>query len=301
MIQLLKSKLKIERVPALSPHVTLQKKQITDEQYGSDLPINESAYHMLKQIDGKKTEASITKELTELFQVDESIIARDFYKLLLGMNQHYLVSIHYQSPYALVTTLCQFFKQYQLKRNERYECGSQSFWSIFTTCLAMVTRKIIFFWFMFMIMVGIAYMFVPDASIVAIAIYFSIIYFGLITGTALHEAAHGYSHRKFAGPDGPQGFFASDMMSVKFVRPVLDPFHKKLVWITILGPLVPGILGAIGIMVTFLFLKENPISTGFFIFSITYFIQLLYLLPFMGDGKSIMKQLLLGGMGGQRS
>nr|MDF9459556.1 hypothetical protein [Bacillus pumilus] len=52
---------------------------------------------------------------------------------------------------------------------------------------------------------------------------------------------------------------------------------------------------------TVLFLKENPISTGFFIFSITYFIQLLYLLPFMGDGKSIMKRLLLGGMGGQRS
>ncbi len=90
-------------------------------------------------------------------------------------------------------------------------------------------------------------------------------------------------------------------MSVKFVRPVLDPFKKKQVWITLLGPLVPGVIGAAGIIVTILFLKENPVSTGFFIFSISYFIQLLYLLPFMGDGKSIMKQLLLGGMGGQRS
>ncbi|BBP88043.1 hypothetical protein BsIDN1_16610 [Bacillus safensis] len=92
------------------------------------------------------------------------------------------------------------------------------------------------------------------------------------------------------------------MMSVKFVRPVLDPFQKKQVWITLLGPLVPGVIGAAGIIVTILFLKENPVSTFFFfIFSITYFIQLLYLLPFMGDGKSIMKQLLLWGMGGQRS
>ncbi|MGY4786996.1 hypothetical protein ACVNSY_04775 [Bacillus sp. OHL2] len=88
---------------------------------------------------------------------------------------------------------------------------------------------------------------------------------------------------------------------MKFVRPVLDPFQKKQVWITLLGPLVPGVIGAAGIIVTILFLKENPVSTAFFIFSITYFIQLLYLLPFMGDGKSIMKQLLLGGMGGQRS
>ena len=76
--------------------------------------------------------------------------------------------------------------------------------------------------------------------------------------------------------------FASDMMSVKFVRPVLDPFQKKQVWITLLGPLVPGVIGAAGIIVTILFLKENPVSTAFFIFSITYFIQLLYLLPFMG-------------------
>ena len=87
--------------------------------------------------------------------------------------------------------------------------------------------------------------------------------------------------------------FASDMMSVKFVRPVLDPFQKKQVWITLLGPLVPGVIGAAGIIVTILFLKK-PGFDSFFIFSITYFIQLLYLLPFMGDGKSIMKQLLLG-------
>lgn len=55
-------------------------------------------------------------------------------------------------------------------------------------------------------------------------------------------------------------------MSVKFVRPVLDPFQKKQVWITLLGPLVPGVIGAAGIIVTVLCLKENPISTGFFIF-----------------------------------
>ncbi|MCT9872679.1 hypothetical protein N7568_25250, partial [Paenarthrobacter aurescens] len=62
----------------------------------------------------------------------------------------------------------------------------------------MVTRKIIFFWMLFMVMAGIAFLFIPDQSIAAIAIYFTIIYFGLITGTALHEAAHGYAHRKFA-------------------------------------------------------------------------------------------------------
>ncbi|XNN70105.1 metallopeptidase [Bacillus pumilus] len=237
MIQLLNNKLKIERVPALAPYVTLQKRHLTDTQYGSTLPINESAYHMLTKVDGKRTEASITVELADLFQVDESVISRDFYQLMIGLNQHHLLSIHYQSPYRIVTACCQFFKQYQVKMKERFDCTGHSFLHIFGTALLMVTRKIIFFWMLFMVMAGIAFLFIPDRSIAAIAIYFTIIYFGLITGTALHEAAHGYAHRKFAGRDGPQGFFASDMMSVKFVRPVLDPFQKKQVWITLLGRL----------------------------------------------------------------
>lgn len=235
MIQLLNNKLKIERVPALAPYVTLQKRHLTDTQYGSTLPINESAYHMLTKVDGKRTEASITAELADLFQVDESVISRDFYQLIMGLNQHHLLSIHYQSPYRIVTACCQFFKQYQVKMKERFDCTGHSFLHILGTALLMVTRKIIFFWMLFMVMAGIAFLFIPDQSIAAIAIYFTIIYFGLITGTALHEAAHGYAHRKFAGRDGPQGFFASDMMSVKFVRPVLDPFQKKQVWITLLG------------------------------------------------------------------
>ncbi|MDG3044226.1 hypothetical protein OE903_10930 [Bacillus sp. B6(2022)] len=149
-------------------------------------------------------------------------------------------------------------------------------------------------------MAGIAFLFIPDPSIAAIAIYFTIIYFGLITGTALHEAAHGYAHRKFAGRDGLKAFCERyDVCEI--CEACFRSVSEKQVWITLLGPLLPGLIGAAGIIVTVLFLKENPISTGFFIFSITYFIQLLYLLPFMGDGKSIMKQLLLGGMGGQRS
>ncbi|MDI5790999.1 hypothetical protein PO124_29140 [Bacillus licheniformis] len=35
---------------------------------------------------------------------------------------------------------------------------------------------------------------------------FSVVYFGLITGTALHEVVHGIAHRKAAGRNGPQGF-----------------------------------------------------------------------------------------------
>ncbi|MFB8733765.1 hypothetical protein ACEQPO_06875 [Bacillus sp. SL00103] len=60
-----------------------------------------------------------------------------------------------------------------------------------------------------------------------------------------------------------------------------DPFQKKQVWITLLGPLVPGVIGARDHFDRIMS-KRKSISTGFFIFSITYFIQLLYLLPFGG-------------------
>ena len=99
---------------------------------------------MLTKVDGKRTEASITAELADLFQVDESVIARDFYQLMMGLNQHHLLSIHYHSPYRLVTACCQFFKQYQVKMKERFDCTGHSFLHIFGTALLMVTRKIIF-------------------------------------------------------------------------------------------------------------------------------------------------------------
>ncbi|MGG3571186.1 PqqD family protein [Bacillus gobiensis] len=300
MIQPLKEVLKIERIPSLPVHVTLKKKHLTDDQLGAEFPINESAYHMLKEMDGKKTEGEITESIAKIFNVKEKVISNDFNKLLLELNSHYLVALRYQSPSLLVTFLLQFFKQYHFKYKERYMSNGESFWSIFFTCLFIVTKKIIFIWFLFMIVATVAFLIIPDQSIVNIAVYFTVIYIALITGTALHETAHGYCHRKFAGNHGPRGFFASDMMSVKFVRPVIKPYKLKMLWITALGPLVPGLLGASGIMITFLYLRENPVSSGFFIFSIIYFIHLLYLLPFMGDGKSIIKQLMLERMGGQK-
>lgn len=102
-----------------------------------------------------------------------------------------------------------------------------------------------------------AYTVVPDGSIVGIAAYFSVVYFGLITGTALHEVVHGIAHRKAAGRNGPQGFLAADMMSVKFVRPVMSLHDKRSIWITALGPLVPGVLGIAGVLFTVFFLRKT--------------------------------------------
>lgn len=50
-----------------------------------------------------------------------------------------------------------------------------------------------------------------------------------------------------------------------------------------------------------LFLQENAVSVGMLLFFSTYALHMMYLLPFMGDGKSIMKQLMIRGIGGKSS
>ena len=85
--------------------------------------------------------------------------------------------------------------------------------------------------------------------------------------------------------------FASDMMSVKFVRPVLDPFQKNRCGL-LLGPLLPGLIGAAGIIVTVLFLKENPISTGFSFFNHVFY-SITLPSSVYGDGKSIINSYCL--------
>ncbi|MDE1376471.1 metallopeptidase, partial [Bacillus licheniformis] len=88
-------------------------------------------------------------------------------------------------------------------------------------------------------------------------------------------------------------------MSVKFIRPVISPYDKKSIWITTLGPLIPGALGIGGVLFTIFFLQENAVSVGMLLFFSTYALHMMYLLPFMGDGKSIMKQLMIRGIGGK--
>ncbi|ATH94815.1 PqqD family protein [Bacillus glycinifermentans] len=295
IINMLKTYFAVKKIPYFPEHVTLNEKYISDHDLGADFPINPTAYRMLQEIDGKKDEAEIAAGLADVFRISESVLQKDLHELLTGLNRRYLINWKYGG------FLQQFLSQYRPGYRERFSGRSDSFLFLYITCLHIISRKIILFWFIFLVLSIAAYIAVPDRSIVNIAVYFSIIYAGLISGTVLHETVHGTVHRRFVGKQGPDGFLAADMMSVKFVRPAVSPYRKKMIWITVLGPLVPGILGVAGVLFTILCLRENMVSAGILLFFATYALHMLYLLPFMGDGKSIMKQLMIRGIGGKSS
>ncbi|MED1635237.1 PqqD family protein [Bacillus licheniformis] len=301
IINMLNSLAGIKKIPYFPEHVTLNRKHISDHDLDADFPINPTAYQMLKEVDGKKDELEIAEALKGVFNVREEVLQKDLHELLTGLNRRYLINWRYGEGPSFAGVLYQFFSQYHIRYKERFSSHSDSFLLLYIKFLQVISKKIIVFWLVFLMLSLAAYTVVPDGSIVGIAAYFSVVYFGLITGTALHEVVHGIAHRKAAGRNGPQGFLAADMMSVKFVRPVMSLHDKRSIWITTLGPLVPGVLGIAGVLFTVFFLKENAVSVGVLLFFSTYALHMMYLLPFMGDGKSIMKQLMIRGIGGKSS
>ncbi|MFT0802585.1 PqqD family protein [Bacillus swezeyi] len=301
IINMVKALFAIKKIPYFPEHVTLDQKHISDHDIGADFPINPTAYQMLKEIDGKKDEQEIAAALSGVFRISEDVLLKDLHELLSGLNQRYLINWKYGDGPSFQGFLHQFFGQYHIRYRERFSSRSDSFLFLYIKFLQIISRKIIVFWLIFLMLSLAAFLAFPDGSIIGIAVYFSVIYFGLITGTALHEVVHGMAHRKLAGKHGAPGYLAADMMSVKFIRPVISPFDKKMIWITALGPLVPGILGLAGVLFTIFFLQENAVSVGMLLFFSTFALHMIYLLPFMGDGKSIMKQLMIRGMGGKSS
>ncbi|MFN2746793.1 MULTISPECIES: PqqD family protein [Bacillus] len=301
IIDMLKSLFRVKKIPYFPEHVTLEQKHISDHDLGADFPINPTAYQMLKEVDGKKDEEEIAAALSGVFQIGEDVLLKDLHELLSGLNRRYLINWKYGERPSFQGFVCQFFSQYHIRYRERFSSRSASFLFLYIKFLQIISKKIIVFWLIFLLLSCAAFVAVPDGSIIGIAVYFSVIYFGLITGTALHEVAHGVAHRKLAGKQQAGGYLAADMMSVKFIRPVTNPYDGKMIWITALGPLAPGLLGLAGVLFTIFFLQENIVSVGVLLFFSTYALHMMYLLPFMGDGKSIMKQLLIRGIGGKSS
>ncbi|KXZ20526.1 metallopeptidase [Bacillus nakamurai] len=299
IINMLKYFFAVKKIPYFPENVTLNKKHIMDHDLDTKFPINLTAFHMLKEIDGKKDEQDIVSGISEIFNISESVLLKDLNELLTGLNRRYLINWKYGEHPSFSAFLYRFLSQYHIHYRERFSNQSDSFLSLYINFFHVISRKIILFWLLFLMLSVVSFIAIPNASIINIAIYFSVIYFGLITGTTLHEVIHGLVHRKFVGKHGPKGYLAADIMSVKFLRPVISPYNKKMVLITLLGPLVPGILGVVGVLFTIFFLHENMFSVGILLFFSTYTLHMIYLLPFLGDGKSIIKQLMFRGIGGK--
>lgn len=208
IINMLNSLAGIKKIPYFPEHVTLNRKHISDHDLDADFPINPTAYQMLKEVDGKKDELEIAEALKGVFNVREEVPQKDLHELLTGLNRRYLINWRYGEGPSFAGVLYQFFSQYHIRYKERFSSHSDSFLLLYIKFLQVISKKIIVFWLVFLMLSLAAYTVVPDGSIVGIAAYFSVVYFGLITGTALHEVVHGIAHRKICRQERPAGVFS---------------------------------------------------------------------------------------------
>ncbi|MDR6226129.1 PqqD family protein [Desmospora profundinema] len=276
-------------VPSLSFGVTLTEEAVYDEYLDASVPVNETAHVILTEVDGEKGIGEIVDNLAKKFHVEEEVLSHDIGNLFKNLNQNYLLNWRYQTGNRVKDIVFQFLSQYKPGYHERFEMNETGFLSIFLKMLGVVIRKIVLFWSVFMVLAILSFLYTQSDFILQFAYYFTVVYFGLITGFALHETMHAYVHRRME----PQrsGFLAADWMSIRFVRPVIMPYPKKMIWVTLLGPLVPGMTGVLGLLLIPVVNTGNMVTYTLLSFFATYSLHLLYLLPFTGDGKSIMSQL----------
>lgn len=287
---------KLKLVPYFPPGVCIKSHSVYDATLDVSLPMNSTAKVMLTEVDGKQDMETIINNLNVKFKIDENILFHDVASLFGSLNQNYMLNWKYKTGNKFKDTLLHFFSQYKRGYRERFDIGNFDFFSIFLKMLMVVIRKIVLFWAIVMILCMVAYSYVQSDFILSLAYYFSISYIGIITSFSLHETLHAYAQRKMTSKY--PGFIASDLLSLRLVRPVIMPYQKKMIWITVLGPLIPGIFGILGIILTQLLDVSGSLAYTLNIIFITFALHILYLLPFVGDGKSIMEQLMLNKLGG---
>ncbi|MGE7924737.1 metallopeptidase [Viridibacillus arvi] len=283
-------------VPYFPSGVCLKKNNIYDETLDTSLPINNTAKMMLMEIDGDKEINEIIQNLNTKFKVDEDILFKDISTLFGNLNRNYLLNWRVKTNSKIKDLIINFLSQYKRSYKERFEIHNFDFFSIFLKILMVVLRKIIIFWIAVVVLSIVAYIYAQMEFIISLIYYFSVVYAGLILSFALHETMHAYMHRKMTNKY--PGFIASDVMSVKFIRPVIMPYQKKMIWITLLGPLTPGIIGIIGILLTQVFGASGSLAYTLNVIFTMFAVHMFYLLPFLGDGKSIVGQFMLNKLGG---
>jgi len=281
----------IKRVPYFPEGVKVMENSIYDYDLDVYVPINETARIMLRQVDGVKSLDECIDHLQSQFQVERTRIANDFFMLLQSLNQKHLVNWRFESKSKLLSKCLPIIFQYQKKYAQRFTCHNNSFMMMFIQLCWIVFKKIALFWGMFIILCLGSYAILENSIIWTVGYLFSVIYLSIIVSFALHETTHAYLHRMGNVRKGG-GYIAADWLSVKFVRP-FSLSSKSKWYVTLFGPLIPGIIGVLGLFITNMWLSNSSIFVELnCIFSI-FTLHLLYLLPFFGDGKSLLKQIMV--------
>ncbi|MDQ0418587.1 hypothetical protein J2Z48_002790 [Croceifilum oryzae] len=279
------------KIPSLPVGIRIEEEALYDEHLHVSVPINQTAKMMLLEVDGVKNMEEIVHNLSQTFEeVEEDRLFDDTVNLFHDLSQNYILNWKGGSVSKWKSILFQFLFRYNPRYRERFNLSDKGFFAIFLKILWIVVQKIAIFWVLFMAASLVLYIYAPFDFILYASYYYTVTYAGLIVSFALHETMHAYMHRRMTQEQ--IGFLAADWMSIRFVRPIIKPYPKKMLWVTLLGPLVPGMIGIVGLLLMCTVVNVGNMATYTLhtIFGL-FALHIFYLLPFTGDGKSLVKQL----------
>ncbi|MBS7530407.1 PqqD family protein [Hazenella sp. IB182353] len=283
--------IRYDSIPYWPEDVYLDSNGLKDETLDTLSPMNEISYIMLKEIDHQKNIGQIAEIVCNRYDWPLEQVKPDVLELIHQLNQGYLINI--QSPRSMkqkvrdrFISLLYFLRTFQGTRwNIRKRIGldkNRSFWKLFWQIAISVSRVMVMHVFLLSIVLYFIFTFLQFPAMVGAIIFF----IGLISGFILHEYGHVATFYLLASRN-QHAFFALKRGTFQVIKKELDA--KKECWVTLMGPLLPTIVG--GIMFCILFaVGDIPnwiswMASGLFTF------HLVWLLPIFVDGKKLWSLL----------
>lgn len=276
-------------VPYFPPSVHLLNNIIYDKGLHNKVKINRTANEILKLVNGYNNVKDIVDIMKEKYTGTKAKIERDIKHLIKTANSRNIINFKYVggnfATRAVLGAVFNLIKGY----SERFDIKGTNFMYIFYQLIFPIIKKILPLWLLpnFLLIFTLIFANISMSPLLwNIILFYNSLFVGFISSIALHETLHIYFFRKNYHRRNA-GYFVSKGFSYFFVHSdSVDNILGKL-----LGSLVPSALGIISIIVLSL-INVGNINNYFLVFSFTYAIHIVNLIPFWGDGKDIFMKIL---------
>lgn len=265
----------------------------TIERYGSYLVnvysnekifLNEMSIYILDNIQ-KVSVHKIIDELSIKYNIDEEEIKRDVNNILDILTKKKFIAWKFKSRNIVSNFIVNEIYKLNKTYFEQYLLGEKINLRTFFILIRAILNRM-----GFMSLLIFIFLFISDILLGKNhTIYALFTTMGLIISTAIHEYIHAFTFFKITGE---KVFFEVSRFHFSSVRRKINN-NKTEVLIKFLAPFITGLIGVIGVILSYRILNKH-LASIFSTFFAMFFISILDLLPFKGDGKFIFTNIMKG-------
>lgn len=277
----------MDDIPEVPEAIVLTEDHLEDTSLNYKFPLNETAREIIKCIDHKNKVSEITTIISGKYDADYKMVSHDVVTLLELLYERSLLNV----KRAAVIERFKLFLHYMFIRNFRGMIDLLKFQKrhdisvdkrrpvqVFGQTMLVMTYVYMFWWVLFSIL----FVFTTPLSVIQSLIFM----FNFVFSLVMHEYSHIiglYLTKQIHS----LGYFKSTFFTIGVTRESLSP--KKEIVVSLLGPLIPTIIG-ITLIILGLTLKVDFLIMLSWVWVINIFALI------FTDGKSIVQacgQLLL--------